>query len=94
MCDISVEHYEKGEVSEVDVRPSLHFMHSCIHMKVTNGSKIKNLMGFAMKKIKVFNVKLNIAYASKIKYFYNIVIEGLKKKKYMPDIDLGVDNLL
>ena len=50
----AVENYEKGEVKELEIKnPRLPFHPSCVHMKVNNGSKIKNLMGFAMSKLKV-----------------------------------------
>ena len=48
-----MENYEKGDVREVDDDMDLTFDPGVIHMKVSAGSKIRNLMGFAMKKMKV-----------------------------------------
>ena len=50
----TVEHYTKGFVRDIeDINPYLESYPDAIHMKVQNGSKIKNLMGYAMKKLKV-----------------------------------------
>ena len=51
-----VENYEKGEVKETEQDWSslgLDFHSSVVHMRVSGGSKIRNLMGYAMKKMKV-----------------------------------------
>jgi len=55
-----MENYEKGEVKTVEDDLSslgLDFHASVIHMKVSSGSKIKNLMGYALKKYKEPEVK-------------------------------------
>lgn len=53
-----MEHYTKGIVRDIeDINPYLESYPDAIHMKVQNGSKIKNLMGYAMKKLKEPNVK-------------------------------------
>lgn len=48
-----MENYTKGEVKEVEDPPVFPLNESGIQMRVTGGSKLQNLMGFAMKKIKV-----------------------------------------
>lgn len=48
-----MENYTKGEVKEVEDPPVFPLDESGIQMRVTGGSKLQNLMGFAMKKIKV-----------------------------------------
>ena len=48
-----MENYDKGEVKEVEEPPVFPLDETGIQMRVTGGSKIRNLMGFAMKKIKV-----------------------------------------
>lgn len=60
-----MENYTRSEVVHIDDKMPLDAHPSTVHMKVTNGSKIRNLLGFALKKIKVspvlimiFNVKL------------------------------------
>merc|ERR1711988_1201612 len=57
---IKMENYEKGEVKMIEDDLSslgLDFHASVIHMKVSSGSKIKNLMGYALKKYKEPEVK-------------------------------------
>ena len=62
---VAVEHYEKGEVKEMEIAENtLSFHSTCIHMKVNNGSKIKNLMGFAISKMKVSD--LHVGYVFKL----------------------------
>ena len=48
-----MENYTKGEVKEVEEAPVFSLDETGVLMRVTGGSKIRNLMGFAMKKIKV-----------------------------------------
>ena len=48
-----MENYNKGEVKEVEEPPVFPLYETGVQMRVTGGSKIRNLMGFAMKKIKV-----------------------------------------
>lgn len=48
-----MENYEKGEVIEVDEPPVFSLADNDITMRVSGGSKIRNVMGYAMKKIKV-----------------------------------------
>lgn len=48
-----MENYEKGEVVEVEEPPVFTLADNDVHMKVSGGSKIRNVMGYAMKKIKV-----------------------------------------
>ena len=48
-----MENYTKGEVKEVEEAPIFPLDKTGVQMRVTGGSKLKNLMGFAMKKIKV-----------------------------------------
>ena len=50
---LTMENYTKGEVKEVEEPPVFSLDETGIQMRVTGGSKLKNLMGFAMKKIKV-----------------------------------------
>ncbi|XP_013391182.1 ribonuclease P protein subunit p25-like protein [Lingula anatina] len=57
MTMMYMEHYEKGSVVEVDELDNYSYHPSVIHMKVSPGSKIKNLLGFAMKKFKDPEVK-------------------------------------
>jgi uncharacterized membrane protein (Fun14 family) len=55
---VSVDNYEKGEVKELeDVLPSW-FNQQAISMKVNAGSKIRNLMTYALKKINVIIASL------------------------------------
>lgn len=46
----------KGEVREVEEPPAFCLGTNDVHMRVAAGSKIRNLMGYAMKKIKVSKV--------------------------------------
>ena len=48
-----MENYEKGEVKEVEDSPVFSLDSNDIMMRVAAGSKIHNLMGYAMKRIKV-----------------------------------------
>jgi hypothetical protein len=48
-----MENYLKGEVREVEMPDMFSLGKKDVHMKVAAGSKIRNLMGYAMKKIKV-----------------------------------------
>lgn len=48
-----MEQYDKGEVRVVEAPPIFVLNETGIEMKVNAGSKIRNLMGFAMKKMKV-----------------------------------------
>ncbi|KAK3588710.1 hypothetical protein CHS0354_026029 [Potamilus streckersoni] len=53
-----MENYTKGEVKEVAESPVFPLQEDTgVEMKVNSGSKIKNLMGFAMKKIKEPNIR-------------------------------------
>ena len=52
MC-CSMENYKKGEVRELEDCTRLQMSESAVHMKVNYGSKIRNLMGYAIKKMKV-----------------------------------------
>ena len=56
-----MENYTKGEVKEVEEPPVFSLDETGIQMRVTGGSKLKNLMGFAMKKIKVSNMLMQYA---------------------------------
>lgn len=47
-----MENYLKGEVREVEMPDMFSLGKKDVHMKVAAGSKIRNLMGYAMKKIK------------------------------------------
>lgn len=47
-----MENYSKGEVKEVEEAPVFSLGSKDVHMRVNSGSKIRNLMGYAMKKIK------------------------------------------
>lgn len=51
-----MENYVKGEVREVEESPAFSLGTNDVHMRVAAGSKIRNLMGYAMKKIKVSKV--------------------------------------
>ena len=48
-----MENYTKGETVEEDAPPTFPQDEALVEMRVNAGSKIWNLMGFAMKKIKV-----------------------------------------
>ena len=48
-----MENYEKGEVREIEDDVTLETDENALHMKVNQGSKIRNLIGYAMKKFKV-----------------------------------------
>ena len=50
---VSVEHYEKGPVEVLPDSCPLEMSDDAIHMRVHDGSKIRNLMAYAFKKIKV-----------------------------------------
>ena len=50
-----MENYEKGQVVEVEEPPVFALADSDVHMRVSGGSKIRNVMGFAMKKVKVLD---------------------------------------
>lgn len=56
-----MENYEKGETKKVseDCLP-LALDDNTVAMKVNYGSKIRNLMGFAMKKIKVLWIVVHV----------------------------------
>ncbi|KAK3103243.1 hypothetical protein FSP39_017770 [Pinctada imbricata] len=47
-----MEHYTKGETIEVEVPPVFPPDGATVEMRVNAGSKIRNLMGFAIKKMK------------------------------------------
>ena len=51
-----MENYVKGEVKEVEECDVFTLGSNDVHMRVAAGSKIRNLMGYAMKKIKVSNL--------------------------------------
>lgn len=53
-----MENYEKGEVQELEDKSTLTISESTLRMHVNSGSKIKNLMGFAMNKMKASNMML------------------------------------
>ena len=55
-----MENYEKGETQEVDDGVDLEFAENVIHMRVMGGSKTRNLMGYAMTKLKVQLIKLTL----------------------------------
>ncbi|XP_052095495.1 ribonuclease P protein subunit p25-like protein [Mytilus californianus] len=52
-----MEQYDKGEVRMVEAPPIFILNETGIEMKVNAGSKIRNLMGFAMKKMKEPTIK-------------------------------------
>ncbi|XP_033762054.1 ribonuclease P protein subunit p25-like protein [Pecten maximus] len=52
-----MENYTKGEVHEVPTSVPFPLENSGVEMKVTAGSKIRNLLGYSMKKIKEPEVK-------------------------------------
>ena len=52
-----MEQYSKGEVRMVETPPVFTMDETGIEMKVNAGSKIRNLLGFAMKKLKVFFIR-------------------------------------
>ncbi|KAL3831505.1 hypothetical protein ACJMK2_023246 [Sinanodonta woodiana] len=53
-----MENYTKGEIKEVTEAPVFPIQEDTgVEMKVNSGSKIKNLMGFAMIKIKEPNIR-------------------------------------
>ncbi|ELU16798.1 hypothetical protein CAPTEDRAFT_38823, partial [Capitella teleta] len=52
-----MENYTKGEVKELEDVPCLPFHESVVHMKVNYGSKMKNILGYATKKIKENEVR-------------------------------------
>ncbi|XP_063421942.1 ribonuclease P protein subunit p25-like protein isoform X1 [Mytilus trossulus] len=52
-----MEQYDKGEVRVVEAPPIFVLNETGIEMKVNAGSKIRNLMGFAMKKMKEPTIK-------------------------------------
>ncbi len=54
----AVENYRRGDVQEVKDCVRLKMSDSAVHMKVNYGSKIRNLMGYAMKKMKVGNCEI------------------------------------
>lgn len=56
-----MENYSKGKTTEVGDIIDLQFDENAVHMRVAAGSKIKNLMGFAMKQIKVL-ISLYVEY--------------------------------
>lgn len=49
----AMENYTKGETSEVEMEPLFEVDQTGVDMKVNAGSKIRNLMGYAMNKVKV-----------------------------------------
>lgn len=51
-----MENYVKGEVVEVEEPPIFSLAENSVHMRVSGGSKIRNVMGYAMKKIKVSTI--------------------------------------
>ena len=50
-----MENFEKGETREVDEELPFASYVNIIQMKVTAGSKIKNVIGYALKKLKVLS---------------------------------------
>ena len=49
-----MDQYEKGETKELECEDlKLPLVDNVIHMRVNHGSKIRNLMGYAIKKMKV-----------------------------------------
>ena len=48
-----MENYTKGETREVEMEAAFEVGQDCVDMKVNAGSKIRNLMGYAMNKVKV-----------------------------------------
>lgn len=68
-----MENYEKGEVKELeDVLPAW-FPSSAVCMKVNTGSKIRNLMSFALNKMKV-RLRIDIATVTDIIGFCVVII--------------------
>lgn len=49
----AMENYTKGETREVEMEPLFEVDQTGVDMKVNAGSKIRNLMGYAMNKVKV-----------------------------------------
>ncbi|XP_062574435.1 ribonuclease P protein subunit p25-like protein [Saccostrea cucullata] len=52
-----MENYTKGETREVEMEPVFEVNENCVDMKVNAGSKIRNVMGYAMNKVKNPSVK-------------------------------------
>ncbi|OWF44748.1 ribonuclease P protein subunit p25-like protein [Mizuhopecten yessoensis] len=52
-----MENYTKGEVQEVSMAVPFSLDNSGVEMKVSAGSKLRNLLGYSMKKIKEPEVK-------------------------------------
>lgn len=52
-----MENYTKGEVKEVELQPVFVLDNSGIEMRVNAGSKIRNLLGYSMKKMKEPGIK-------------------------------------
>ncbi|XP_048754571.1 ribonuclease P protein subunit p25-like protein [Ostrea edulis] len=52
-----MENYTRGETREVEMEPVFEIDKDCVDMKVNAGSKIRNLMGYAMNKVKNPSVK-------------------------------------
>lgn len=48
-----VDNYDKGEVKEQEDMLPCWFSQQAVYMKVSSGSKIRNLMTYAMKRINV-----------------------------------------
>ncbi|GFS74614.1 ribonuclease P protein subunit p25-like protein [Nephila pilipes] len=74
---ILFEYYDKGEVSVKDKDPKADFKdlpNDVIVVKVKRGSKIKNIMGFVGKSLKVlikFNFYLKLLYTLQDILLYN-----------------------
>ena len=63
MCSITVlvvDNYEKGEVKQLEHVLPEWFSQEALYMQVNAGSKIRNLMTFAMKKFKVMPFSVNL----------------------------------
>lgn len=67
-----MEHYTKGEVSPLEEieEPCFKLHEHAVHMTVNYGSKIRNLMGFALKKMQV-----RFFFFTFIKFLLNIFIK-------------------
>ena len=52
---MTVSHYKKGEVVVLDDKCGLKMAPDVVHMHVQYGSKIRNLLGYAMKNVKVLD---------------------------------------
>ena len=56
-----MENYTKGEVVTVEMEPVFQLDKTSVEMKVAGGSKIRHLLAYSMKRIKVL-IKLHLQY--------------------------------